>query len=83
MNNDSVPRRRVLKATLREVEPGLFQADYPGENNPEQADVRAFPDSHLGNDAAGVKSWVEQMAAGLGYDRVEWVPPEETTSGRG
>ena len=82
MSNDSVPGKGVLKATLHEVEPGLFRAVYPGESNPEQADVEAFPDSHLGSDAAGVKSWVEEMAAGLGYDRVEWVPPEETTSGR-
>ncbi|WP_146101602.1 hypothetical protein [Rhodopila globiformis] len=82
MRNDPVHGRGVLKATLREVEPGLFKADYPGESNPEQADVEALPDSHLGDDAAGVKSWVEEMAAGLGYDRVEWVPPEATASER-
>jgi hypothetical protein len=79
MANESGSRRGVLKATLREVEAGLFRADYPGENNQDQADTEAFPDSHVGTDASGVKSWVEEMAAGLGYDSVVWVPPEKTT----
>ena len=78
MVNESGPRGGVLKATLREVEPGLFRADYPGEANQDQAGIEAFPDSHIGTDPSGVKSWVEEMAAGLGYDRVEWVPPEKT-----
>jgi len=78
MVNKSESRAGVLKATLREVEPGLFRADYPGEANQDQADVEAFPDSHVGTDPSGVRSWVEEMAAGLGYDRVEWVSPEDT-----
>lgn len=80
MVNKTGPGAKALKATLREVEPGLFRADYPGEANQDQAGVEAFPDSHLGTDPSGVKIWVEQMAAGLGYDRVEWVPAEDTTS---
>jgi hypothetical protein len=64
----------ILRATLEEVEPGLFRADYPCELNQEEAGREAFPDTHIGTDAAGVKSWVEEMAAGLGYERVEWVP---------
>jgi len=79
MANEAGPRGGILKATLREVEPGLFRADYPGEANQDQAGVEAFPDSHLGTDPAGVKNWVEEMAAGIGYDRVEWVSSEDTT----
>jgi hypothetical protein len=71
-------RSGVLTAILREVEPGLFRAEYPGEANQDQAGVEAFPDSHIGTDPSGVKNWVEEMAAGMGYDRVEWVPPENT-----
>jgi len=63
---------------LQEVEPGLFQASYPGEANQEHANIEALPDSHIGTDPAGVKSWVEEMASGLGYDRVEWVQSEKT-----
>jgi len=80
MVNDLRPRSGVLKATLREVEPGLFRADYPGEANQDQAGVEAFFDSHVGTDPSGVKSWVEEMAAELGYDRVEWVSSEKTKS---
>jgi hypothetical protein len=66
----------TLHAILREVEPNLFRAEYPGEMNQDEADIEAFPDSHIGTDAAGVKQWVETMAKGLGYDRVVWDPPE-------
>ncbi|HQT79808.1 MAG TPA: hypothetical protein PLD10_22430 [Rhodopila sp.] len=66
------PKSGTLHAILQEVEPGLFRAEYPGELNQEQAGVEAFPDMHVGTDAAGVRSWVEQMAVGMGYDRVEW-----------
>ncbi|WP_428487455.1 hypothetical protein [Rhodopila sp.] len=62
----------TLHAILREVEPGLFSAEYRGEMNQDQAGVEAFPDSHIGTDASGVKQWVEEMAIRLGYDRVEW-----------
>jgi hypothetical protein len=66
----------TLHAILREVEPNLFRAEYPGEMNQDEADIEAFPDSHIGTDAAGVRQWVETMAKGLGYDRVVWDPPE-------
>jgi len=64
----------TLHARLREVEPGVFSAEYPGEMNSDEVGQEAFPDSHLGTDASGVKSWVEEMAAGMGYDGVVWEP---------
>ena len=62
----------TFHASLREVEPGLFRAEYVGELNPENPDQRAFPDFHLGTNARDVKIWVEQMARGLGYEQVVW-----------
>jgi len=62
----------VLHARIRQVEPGLFQAEYSGEMNPEQTDARDFPDRHIATSVADVKVWVEQMAVGLGYERVAW-----------
>jgi hypothetical protein len=59
-------------ASLRQVEPGLFQAEYSGEINPDNPDARAIPDVHLGTSAVEVKVWVEQMAKDLGYTRVVW-----------
>jgi len=65
----------VLYAVLREVEPGLYRAEYSGEINPVDPDEREIPDVHLGTNAAGVKQWVEEMATGLGYQAVVWDPP--------
>ncbi len=66
----------ILHAVLREVEPGLYSADYPGELNAENpGGPGTLPDSHIGTDAGGVRTWVETMATGLGYDRVEWETP--------
>ena len=64
--------RGELHAILREVEPGLFSAFYPGEMNDDQAGLEAFPDAHISTSAEGVKTWVEQMAIGMGYQRVVW-----------
>lgn len=68
----SGPRSGTLRATLLEIEPGLYRAQYSGEINPDDADEREIPDFHLGTNAEGVKQWVEEMAARLGYDRVVW-----------
>lgn len=62
-------------ATLREVEPGVFRAEYSGEMNPDHPGARELPDFHVGTSRAGVKTWVEEMARGLGYSRVVWHPP--------
>lgn len=59
-------------ASMRQVEPGVFRAEYLGELNPSNPDQRALPDFHLGSSPAEVKLWVEQMALSLGYDRVVW-----------
>lgn len=59
-------------ASLREVEQGLYLAEYSGEINPEHPDSREIPDRHVGASAQEVKLWVEQMAVGLGYERVVW-----------
>ena len=59
-------------ARMRQVEPHLFRAEYSGEINPEPHDARDIPDYHVGTSVPEVKIWVEQMARGLGYDRVVW-----------
>lgn len=66
------PTSGTLHAVLREVEPGLFRAEYSGEINPDNPDEREIPDYHVGTDAGGVRQWVEEMAAGLGYEKVVW-----------
>jgi hypothetical protein len=64
--------RGDFHASLREVEDGVFRAEYSGEINPENPDAREIPDYHVGTSAADVKIWVEEMALGLGYERVIW-----------
>jgi hypothetical protein len=64
-----------MHAVLREVESGLYRAEYSGEFNPDNPDEREIPDFHIGTDAAGVKHWVEEMATRLGYDNVVWDSP--------
>jgi hypothetical protein len=62
----------ILRARMSQVEENLFRAEYSGEINPEKKDARDIPDYHVGTSAIDVKVWVEQMAQGLGYERVEW-----------
>lgn len=64
--------RGDFHASLREVEPGIFRAEYSGEINPDHPDEREIPDYHVGTSAAEVKTWVEQMALRLGYNRIVW-----------
>ncbi len=71
MPEDSSPRGD-LHASVREVEQGLFRAEYLGELNPQDPDARALPDSHLASSERDVKVWVEEMARGLGYRQVVW-----------
>lgn len=71
--------RGDFHAILRQVEERVFRADYSGEINPENPDEREILDYHLGTSATDVKIWVEQMAFGLGYQRVVWDElPQET-----
>jgi hypothetical protein len=74
MSQTAKPVSGTLHATLREVEPGLFSAEYRGELNQEEAGIEAYPDAHIGTDAMGVKHWVEDMALRLGYEKVVWDP---------
>jgi hypothetical protein len=67
----SKPRSGTFHASLRRSG-GLYRAEYSGEINPDQTDARDIPDYHVGTTAADVKTWVEQMALGLGYDTVVW-----------
>jgi hypothetical protein len=76
----STSTKGTLRAIMREMEPNLFRAEYPGEMNADDSGVEAFPDSHIGTDAASVRLWVETMAKDLGYDRVVWEPPEAAAS---
>jgi hypothetical protein len=63
----------TLYATMEEVEPGLFRADYPGEmNGSNEPSGGQLPDRHIGTSQDEVRVWVEEMATGLGYERVEW-----------
>ena len=59
-------------ASLQRVEQELYRAQYSGEINPDDPDAREIPDYHIGTSAAAVKNWVEQMALGLGYEKVVW-----------
>ena len=61
-----------LQARLRQVEANLFRAEYSGEINPDNPDQREIPDYHIGTSAADVRTWVEEMAKGLGYSEVVW-----------
>lgn len=62
----------TLHARLVETEPGLFKAEYVELDRERQPSSLSLPDSHLGTDPDGVRSWVEEMARGMGYDGVEW-----------
>jgi hypothetical protein len=69
-------------ARLREVEDGVFRAEYSGEINPDRPDAREILDYHVGTSAAEVKIWVEQMALGLGYQCVIWDALPDTSQHR-
>ena len=58
--------RGDFQAAIREMEPGVFRAEYRGELNPEHPDEREFPDYHLGTSVEEVKIWTEQMARTMG-----------------
>jgi hypothetical protein len=62
-----------LHARLSEVEPGLFKAEYvEGDREFGAVDAVSIPDSHISTSRDGVKMWVEQMAANMGYREVIW-----------
>ena len=63
---------RELQARIERTRDGLYLAEYHGEVDPGDRDAPEIPDSHLGTDEHEVKTWVEQMAKGMGYERVVW-----------
>jgi hypothetical protein len=63
-----------LHARIDEVEPGLFKAQYVEQTGDRGADAVSIPDQHIGTSRDGVRMWVEQMAANMGYRDVIWDP---------
>ncbi len=62
-----------LHARLERMDSGMFRAVFTGESNPDDpAAGQEWPDAHIGDDPAGVKAWVEELAPRLGYRRVVW-----------
>ncbi len=62
-----------LLAEISEAEPGLFKAEYVEGNREFGAvDAVSIPASHISSSRDGVKIWVEQMAANIGYREVIW-----------
>lgn len=66
---------RVLHAVIREVEPGVFSAEYPGSVGHAEGGPEDFRDTHIATDPAAVRTWVETMAKSHGYDQVVWDDP--------
>ncbi len=74
----------AFHARMELAEPGLYRAMYRGVANsdnpeaPKSDGPHILPDTHIATDPAGLKQWVEELARGLGYDRVSWedLPPE-------
>ncbi len=64
--------RGDLHARLREVEKGLYRAEYTGEFNPENPDEREWPDYHVATTPEAAKTWVENLARSMNYGRVVW-----------
>lgn len=70
---DAPVSRGDFHARLERVQHNMYRAVFAGELNPEDpAQGQAWADSHLGDNAEGVKAWVENMARELGYSRVVW-----------
>jgi hypothetical protein len=59
---------RTLRATLCEVERGVFYAAYPGC----ESDADELTTYEVGSGSADAKFRIEQRARALGYDTVVW-----------
>lgn len=79
---------RVLRATLCEIERGLFHVGY--QSDLAQWGVRELPAYQVGACAAEAKRRIEEQAQGCGFETVVWdyalfmptslLDPTETTS---
>jgi uncharacterized protein YcaQ len=58
---------RTLRASLCEIERGVFYATYP-----ESVDSNSLVTYHVGTSAAEAKKTIEASARALGYDTVIW-----------
>ena len=72
-------RSREFHARMEQPEPGLFRATYRADINPDDGSAKILsegphilPDTHIGTDEASVRSFVETLARGRGFDRVIW-----------
>jgi hypothetical protein len=63
---------RIMHASMREVETGLFNAEYFGADDLKGGHPERFPDTHNSTDANALKTWVETMAVEMGFTSVVW-----------
>jgi hypothetical protein len=64
--------RGDFHARIREVEKGLYLAEYTGELNPDNPDQREWADSHLATSLDDANVFVENLARTENYRRVVW-----------
>jgi len=65
-----IMRGRALRATLCEVERGVFYATYPECKS--ASDAEELTAYQIGTSAADAKQRIERCAYALGYDTVIW-----------
>jgi hypothetical protein len=66
----AISHGRTLRATLCEVERGVFYAAYPGCESASDADE--LTTYEVGSGSADAKFRIEQQARTLGYDTILW-----------
>jgi hypothetical protein len=64
----AISHGRTLRATLCEVERGVFYATYPGC----ESDADELTTYEVGSGSADAKRRIEQRARALGYDSIVW-----------
>lgn len=67
---DNGKRGRTLRATLCEVERGLFYVTYPGHAS--ESELLELPTYGLGTSAFHVKQQMEKSIRTFGYEMVIW-----------
>jgi hypothetical protein len=72
MQHKDVPGSPIMHASMREVETGLFSAEYPTNPDPGAAGIERPQETHIGTDAESVKFWVEEVAVKQGFTQVVW-----------
>ena len=72
MQEKAPGHRGDFHARIREVEDGLYLAEFTGELNPDNPDAREWTDSHLSTSLDEAKVFVENLARTENYARVVW-----------